>query len=250
MSAAIRSEIRKIRSARTLLAVPVLSVAYAVLSFGPALALPAAERRALPGDTLLAAARGPGFTLAVAMLILGVLAAAGEFRHGTVTATLLVTPRRRAALAAKAAAVALLAAVTTVVVEAVAVGFGVLFLRANDVAIEVTAGDLLLTASGTVVAAVLYALTGVGLGTALRDQTAAVGAALLWVGIVEGAVPVVLRKPWLFRWLPGGAANSLLGAADPPPDLLPAWGGALLLAGVAGLLAAAGAATFTRRDVA
>lgn len=245
----IRAELRKIRTARPLLAVPVLSVAYAVLSFGPALTLPAAERRAMGPDTLLAVARGPGFVLAVAMLVLGVLAAAGEFRHGTVVATLLVTPRRRTALAAKAAAVAVTAALTALAVEAVAVGLGVLFLRANDVAIGVSAGDVLLTAAGTVAAAVLYGLAGVGLGSALRDQTAAVGAVLLWVGVVEGAVPVVLRTPWLFRWLPGGAVNALLGAADPPPDLLPAWSAALILLGVVAALVATGAAVLTRRDV-
>ena len=246
----IRAELLKIRTARTLLAVPVVAVAYAVLAFGPALTMSPADKRALEPDTLLTIARGPGIALAVLMLLLGVLATAGEFRHGTVVATLLVTPRRGSALRAKAAALALVAAVTALVVEAVAVTLGTAFLRAGDVPVDVGAGDVAVTVLGTVVAAVLYALAGVGLGTLLRDQTAGVGLALAWVGIAEGAVPVVLRKPWLFRWLPGGAANALVGAAKPPPDLLPAWAGGLMLAGVAAALVAGGLAAFGTRDVA
>lgn len=246
----IRAELTKVRTARTLLAVPLVAVAYAVLAFGPALTMSEADVRALTPDTLLTIARGPAIALAVLMLLLGVLASAGEFRHGTAAATLLVTPRRRDALRAKAAALAVVATVTAVVVEAVAIVLGVTFLRAHDVPIDVTGGEVLATVLGTVVAAVLYVLAGIGLGTLVRDQTAGVGAALAWVGIVEGAVPVVLRKPWLFRWLPGGAANALVGVAKPPPDLLPAWASGLVLTGVVAALLAGGLATFTTRDVA
>ncbi len=246
----MRAELAKVRTARTLLAVPVVAVAYAVLAFLPAMTLPDAEVRAqLDGTSLLDVARGPGIATAVLMLLLGVLATAGEFRHGTVVATLLVTPRRRDAVRDKALAVAAVAAGTALAVEAVAVTLGTVFLRSKDITIEVGAGDVALTVLGTVAAATLYALAGVGLGYAVRDQTAAVGAALAWVGIVEGAVPLVLRKAWLFRWMPGGAANALAGVADPPPDLLPAWGAALLLGGVVALLVGGGAAAFGRRDV-
>lgn len=61
-------------------------------------------------------------------------------------------------------------------------------------------------------------------------------------------MPVVLRKTWLFKWMPSGAANAVLGVADPPGDLLAAWAGAVLLVGVAGALTTTGAALFTRRD--
>lgn len=248
---AVRAELRKIRSTRTLMAAPAVAVAFAVLAFGPVLALDSGGRaRELDPSLMIDVARGPGFQVAIAMLLLGALATAGEFRHGTITATLLVTPRRRDLLRAKALAVAIVALATTFAVEVVALSLGTAFVRAHDLASTASVADVALTAGGVAVAAVLYGLAGVGLGLVLRDQTAAVALALAWVGIAEGVVPVVVRRPWLFRWLPGGAVNSLLGVADPPGDLLPAWAGALMLLAVAGALLAAAAATFTSRDVA
>lgn len=245
----IRAELRKIRSTRTLLAAPVVAVVYAVLAMGPALTLPAAERRAQPPDTLLSAVRGPGSFVAVLMLLLGVLVAAGEFRHGTVAATLLVTPRRWEVLRAKAFAVALVAAGTALAMEAVAVSFGTWFVRANDIGSTVSAGDVAATVVAVVAVAILYGVAGVGLGLAIREQTGAVVAALVWVTVAEGVLPIVLRSPGVVRWLPGGAAEAMHRVAKPPADLLPAWGGALVLAAVAAALVAAAYATFTRRDV-
>lgn len=250
MTAAVLAELRKIRTARMLLAFPMACVAFAVLMVAMAFALPEAERRALPGDALVGMARGPAFQVAVAMLLLGVLVSAGEFRHGTATATLLVTPRRVPAYAAKAVAMAVAAAVTALATTGLAVGLGLLFLRAHDVRLDAGVWPVVATALGTAAAAVLYGLVGVGIGMALRDQTGGIALALGWLGLAEGVIPVVLRKPWLFKWMPSGAANSLLGAGDPPPDLLPAWGAGLILSAVAAVLLGLGAAVFTSRDVA
>jgi ABC-2 type transport system permease protein len=246
----IRAELRKIRTARTLLAAPLVAVAFAVLGFVPALTLSEAERADLPPTMLVDVARGAGFQLAVLMLLLGALATAGEFRHGTVTATLLAEPRRRTVLAAKAAAVAITAAATAFVIELVALPLGMAYLSASGIRSTASVGDVLLTGLAVAAVGVLYGLAGVGLGLAVRDQTAAIAVALGWIGIAEGVIPVVLRKPWLFKWLPGGAVNAVLGVADPPGDLLPAWGGALMLVAVAAALLLAAAAAFDRRDVA
>ena len=250
MSAPIRSELRKLVTVRALLAFPLGSVAYAMLSFVPALALPVAERRAMPGDTLLAIARGPGFVVAIAMLALGILAAAGEFRHGTICSTLITTPVRTQVVAAKAAAIAAVAAFSAVSVEAVSIAGGIWFTTAHAIESTVSIVDIAATAGAVVAVAALYGIAGVGIGLAVRDQTAAIGAALVWVTVVEGAVPVVLRKGWLFKGLPGGAANAVLGAANPPGDLLPAWGGAAILVVVVSALVGTGALLFNRRDVA
>lgn len=246
----IRSELRKIRSARTLLAAPVVAVVFALLAFGPALAQSEEQRRALPPDLLVDVARGTGTQLAILMLLLGALATAGEFRHGTIAATLHVSPRRRSVLSAKAAAVAITAAATAFAVEVIALSLGTAYVRAYDLPSTAHVGDVLLTATAVAAVAVLYGLAGVGLGLAVRDQTAAIAIALGWLGLVEGVIPIVLRKPWLFRYLPSGAMNSMLGAADPPGDLLPAWAGTLMLLAVAAALLTAGATTFTKKDIA
>lgn len=249
MNAAVRAELRKIVSARPLLATLVVPVVYVVLAFGPVLTLPAAERRAQPADTLLRVARGPAAFLAVAMLLLGALVTAGEVRHGTLAATLLVTPRRADVLRAKALAVAVAAVATALLAEVLALAVGSWFVAAHGIASPVSFASLAVTALAVAAGAVLYGLAGVGLGLLARDQTAAVAAALVWVGIVEGMLPSILRRPGLVRWLPGGAANALYGVADPPVDLLPAWAGALMLVAVAGALLGAARVAFTARDV-
>ena len=249
MAAAVRSEVRKILSARALLALPAFAVVYAFLSFLPALALPEAERRELDADLLVTIARGPGFVVAAAMLVLGALVAAGEFRHKTMTATLLVRPRRREVMAAKAVAVALVAALTAVVVEVIVLSIGVAFVQANGIESDAGIADIASSAVAVLAVAPLYGVAGVGIGMAVRDQTAAVGGVLTWIGIVEGAIPAVLRKAWLAKWLPGGAARAVLGVADAPSDLLPFWGGALILLAVATVTTTAGTLLFAARDV-
>src|SRR3712207_3764869 len=115
---ALRSELRKVRSVRTLMALPVGAVIYVLLSFLPAVLAPESARATIPGDALVGGLRGPGFVLAVVMLLLGALAAAGEHRHRTAAATLLVTPRRRDVVVAKLGATMVVASVTALAVVA------------------------------------------------------------------------------------------------------------------------------------
>lgn len=246
---AVGAELKKILSVRPLLAFPLGAIAYAVLAFLPALTASAEERQSLGGDALLSIVRGPGFVVAVAMLLLGVLVVGTEFRHGTIGSTLIFTPSRLRLVTSKAAAVAFVATVTAVAVELVSLSFGFAFLESSGVTTTVGTGDIAASIAGVIVVTILYAMAGVGLGLAVRDQTFAIGSALVWMLVIEGVIPIVLRKAWLFKWLPGGAANAVLGIADPPPDLLPAWAGALALLGAAGILTSVGTAFFSAKDV-
>lgn len=245
----LRAELHKTISVRSLAALPVGVVVYALISSAPLLTMPEADRRAIGGDALVHALRGPGFVAAVAMLVLGALAAGVEFRHRTMATTLLVTPRRGEVLAAKAVAMSITAAVTALAAEAVVLLTGVAFLRSNGIASTAAVGDLVAGVVAVLAVAVLYGLAGLGLGLLVRDPTAAVGGALLWIGIVEGAIPIVLRKPWLFKWLPAGAANAVIGVADPPGNLLAPWAGGLIVASVAAALVAGGALVLATADV-
>ena len=244
VAGAVGAEIRKILSVRALIVFPVGAVAYAVLAFLPALTASEEELQALRGDALLSVVRGPGFVVAVGMLLLGVLVVGSEFRHATIASTLVVTPSRTRLAAAKAAATVIVASVTAIAVELVSLTFGFAFLAGNGVATTVGAADIALSIGGVIVVTVLYALAGVGLGLVVRDQTLAIGSALVWMLVIEGVIPIVLRKAWLFKWMPGGAAYAVLGIADAPPDMLPAWAGALVLLGVSGLLTGVGSARF------
>ena len=182
------------------------------------------------------------------MLIVGIMLMAGEFRHGTATATFLATPIRSRVLAAKLIAAALLGALLAVPASALALAVALPWLNAKNVDLGAHVDDIALPLAGGLGALVLYALVGVGLGALARKQTVAISAALAWTLIVEGALTAFTDD--IGRWLPGAAAAAMTGGAPQASHLLPMWAGALLFAGYGLAFAAAGTKSIVRRDIA
>ncbi|GAA1800734.1 ABC transporter permease subunit [Actinomadura chokoriensis] len=194
----------------------------------------------------------------VPAVVLGVLAVGGEYATGTIAATLAAVPRRAAVLAAKAAVVAgaVAAAGTAGVLASLAAGRGLLpgggFTAANGYPpLSPLDGPTARAAAGTVLYLVLVALLALGVGTALREQAAAITAvlALLWI------VPVVTRLAANPAWqdrlekaapMPAGLAVQ----ATRNLDLLPIgpWQGLGVLAGYAAAALLAGGALLAARD--
>jgi hypothetical protein len=227
----IRAELLKLRTTRMFwysalaaLAFVPISLAITILTAGQEGAGPALETSEGIRNVMSAASSG---TLIV--LIIGILVMAGEFRHNTATSTFLVSPDRKRVVGAK-------------LVSSALVGVGIA-LAASALTVDV--GLMLL---GAVVATALYALVGVGVGSLIRNQTAAIAIALVWVMIVEGLVVALL--PEVGRWLPGGAVASITGAATADGGMLPMWAGACVLAGYGLAFAAAGSRFVMRRDIA
>lgn len=185
---------------------------------------------------------GAGATLA---MILGITITAGEYRHGTMTDTYLTSPRRSRVLLAKllVACLAGLAfgAVTVIADLAVAIPF----FAGHDDPLSLGDVDVWGSAVGSVLWAAGFAAIGVALGSLLRNLVLAVVAGLTWVYVLEGAT--VNLAPDVGKWLPAGAAAGLSRA--PMADLLPQWGGGLVLAGYTILIAGAATLTTMRRDV-
>ena len=249
MTNLLRAELRKLTTVRSAVAVVAGVLAVAVLGILPAWTAPAADKATFQAHDLVAAVRGPAFLVATAALVLGVLATAGEVRHGTMASTLLVAPRRGRLVAAKAVAMAGVAAAMAVASVAVTAVLGTLVLESAGVATGAVRGDVAVTGLAVVGIAAAYAAAGVGLGLAVRDQTAAIAGALVWVTVVENVLPIVFRAPTLSSWMPGGAARSVLTAVAPEPDLLAPAAGAALLVAVVGALVIAGTTVFAARDI-
>ncbi|HWC12117.1 MAG TPA: hypothetical protein VG455_12945 [Acidimicrobiales bacterium] len=243
MTALLRAEARKTVTTRSTLAVVGAVVAYPALGLLPAVL--AAGAPAVDEGTLLAVLRGGADVVVIAALLLGILAAAGEYRHGTIVPILLVAPRRERFVAAKLGSQAALAAVLALAVSAVGLLAGGWYLAGRDVSVRVLSADVLGTVGAVVLVASLYATIGAAVGALVRNQTAAVAGALIWVLAVENVVPLVLRSPGLKRWLPGGAVDRLLHVADPLAGTGGPWAALVALAGLTAVLAA-GAALFTR----
>jgi predicted DNA repair protein MutK len=115
----------------------------------------------------------------------------------------------------------------------------------RDVSLHPGSGDSLLVIGGIIGVTALYAGLGVGLGAAMRNQTAAITVALVWMLAVEGLLPDILRMDGLGRWLPWGTVKAVTQGNGALP---PATGAALLLGYVATLLVA-GTVLVRRSDV-
>lgn len=181
---------------------------------------------------------------ALLALLLGVLVATGEFRHGTATATFLTTPHRWRVLLAKAAAVVITSAYMAFGVCGVTVAIAVPWLSSLGFENVHDAGIWAVLARSAA-SITLNGLLGFGIGVLIRNQAAAVTIAFLWTLLVEPTIGGVL--PHVYQWLPGGGEAALVGwdAAV----LLPAWGGGLVLLGWAAALVVLGSGVVARRDL-
>lgn len=193
-------------------------------------------------------------TAATFVLILGIIAVTGEYRHMTITSTFLSTPRRSRVLTAKMALYGIVGAVIAIITMAAVTVVLALALLGADHA-PITASSVATVAIGAVIGFTLYAILGVSLGALIRSQIGAIILALVWVLLLEALVG--LAFPSIAKWLPGGALNSVMDVslqADmagqfASADRLPAWGGVLVLLAYSVLLALLALRTTLRRDI-
>jgi ABC-2 type transport system permease protein len=240
----IRTEFRKLATVRSpwllLAAGPAIVVAgiAGLVSAGGNVHDPAVQGRAMAHVGLAA----------VFTLIFGILAVAGEYRHGTITDTFLSFPGRGRVIAAKLAAYGLAGAAAGLVSSAAALAATAAWWAAKGGALQLSAAGTWRTLAGGVAANCAFALIGVGLGALIRNVAGAVALALAWIALIEGIAGQLIGAG-LARWLPFSASEALDRAAITATRLLPQWGGGLVLLGYAAVFAAAGVLVTLRRDV-
>ncbi|MDT7570738.1 MAG: type transport system permease protein [Actinomycetota bacterium] len=211
MTALFSAELLKLRTTRALrIAVGVvlaLAVALAVAN-----GLLAGDNGVAPltARSLRDVVKAPVQLAGAAVLLIGLLAAAGEFRHRTVFLTRLAEPRSPRVLAAKLAAIAVVGLVVGVALDVVSVVAGAVLLQANDLPVHLTSYGVprLLVLTPLVIA--LYGVFGVTVGTVVRSTAGAVGATLVWAFVIEGVIPLVTGSPGLAQRLPSGAFQAVL----------------------------------------
>jgi ABC-2 type transport system permease protein len=271
MGALLRSELRKTFSIKLwwVLLAPVVLLSILLNLFGGVVtaALPTES-----GDVPLvlgSLAYTVGFTSVFAALH-GCVAAAGEFRHRTITTTYVTAAGRGAVLLAKmasSAAIGVLYAVATVLV-------GVLAGLAGQAGTVFPAGGpLLAVAAIGIVVAALWAMLGAALGTVISNQVSVVVTALVYMLLGETLLALLLNRadselvPQLTPYLPvnagevalyeipadeifgqreaGTVVEFLAGVTTPPPW----WGALLVLAAWTAAVAATAWVVAGRRDV-
>ena len=248
----LRSEWRKVVTIRMWIGLAAAAVGFTVLNAGVLIALSGVELEGTPVPELndpdaLRTVYGSAASSAAFVLVLGIVSMTSEYRHQTITATLLATPRRGAVVTAKMLAAAVFSAfigVACVLVTLAAVGIGV---AAKDIG-PIDAGDFAAIAGGVVLGFAVYGVLGVGFGSLVRNQIAAITAALLWVLLVESLI--VAFWPSVGKWLPGGALNGVLQLEAPSgADYLPVAAAAALLVAYAAAFGGIAVRTTLRRDI-
>jgi ABC-2 type transport system permease protein len=181
-------------------------------------------------------------------LILGILLIGNEHRHHTISATYITQPARGVVLAAKALLGGTTGASVSAIGLAATAALAVPLLVAKGVPIDVAHSRYLLAVAGTLLAAAVYGLLGVGLGALVKNTTAAIGAAVGYALVVENVL-VALAFPGLGPWLPGGAVNALVGTTPSAAGYSSPATAAVVLAVYGVFFLALGFVATTRRDV-
>lgn len=268
MRAALVSEYRKLVTTRLWWVLAIANFAYMAflgavlglsLSQGDTAAMTAGmSTTALPArDVALSS-----YTLSASLgyvfpLVVGALAMTGEFRHHTITATLLGEPQRSVVLGAKLVVGFGAGVIHGVAGTLGAVAGAVPVLLILNRPLLLTDGGILAALGWAVLALALWAVIGVGLGTLLTNQTAAVVVVLAFTQFVEPILRVALASTdalaGVERFLPGAAAEALVGGSlystTGLAELLPRYGGLAVMLGYAVLFASVGRLTTLRRDI-
>ena len=239
MSALLRGELLKLRTTRTFAA---LVAAAVLLSLGitaliAALAEPASEDEVR--DVLL------GDLSSLFILVLAAVGMTGEWRHRTITGTMLAAPDRVRVLVAKAAAYALAGVVLSLAVTLTAMLVGTVILSARD-QVTIGADDLASILWRNLVLAAYFGALGVLVGALVRNQAAAIVGLLVWLLIIESTV--VGLRPEVGRFGPLiGAPGGFFEPGD--ADVLGRGPALLVMLAWLGVLGAGAAALLRGRDL-
>jgi ABC-2 type transport system permease protein len=182
------------------------------------------------------------FFVPVFAIIFGILASAGEYRHGTISQTLLVTPSREKLVGAKVISAAIVGVALWAAAAALALLVCVIWFAARGISFD--GGDAASTLLPAAAAAAMWAALGIGLGFILPSQVGAIVTLFAWLFVVESIIEGLL--PGVHHFMPGGLLNDLLHGGDEHFSRPVA--GLLTLAYVAGF-AVVGTALAQRRDV-
>lgn len=191
-------------------------------------------------------------------LVIGSLAFTGEFRHKTITASLLVEPRRSILLLAKLVSSVAIGLVYGFLGTAAVVGVGAPILTFAGDGAFLGEPDVLRLIGYSVLVLTIWTVIGVAFGGFVTNQIAAIVVIVAFTQFVEPIARVVGMAvdglSGVAQYLPGAAADAVIGASffatSGTTDLLPRWAGAVVLLAYALVFAVLARLTTLRRDIA
>jgi ABC-2 type transport system permease protein len=239
VSALLRAELLKLRTTRTFAALVGASLALSLLVVTLVSALSENLSEKDVHDLFTADFSG------LFILLLGVMGMAGEWRHKTITGTVLAAPNRLRLIAAKTLSYAVAGAVLSLIVTLVIMALGTVILSARG---EVTLGlgDLADVLWRNLVVAALFGALGVCIGGLVRNQVVAIVGLLVFAFALEPAVLAATSDVGRFGPTTG-APNGIQQTSD--SETLAPGIALLVMVGWVGATFAAAAAVLQRRDL-
>lgn len=265
MTAALRAEFRKFFTTRLwwgmAIAIFVAGILFALL-FGVLLTGDRATGGAGPGqmpsgtdeqiaNSVYTGGLSVGYLLT---LTIGVLQIGSEYRHKTITGTFLAVPKRAKVMLAKIVALLGLGAVYGLISLAGSVITGAIVLNARGFD-PFPSSEIIRTLALSLLVLGLWALIGLGAGILIPNQVAALLIAVGVAWIVEPLIGFALTFwDWgaenLAKFLPSQATNAMINAVTSGNEVrLEWWGGAVVLALYAAVLAGLGSWRTVRADI-
>jgi ABC-2 type transport system permease protein len=240
----LKAELLKLRTTRTFWGL--VGAALSLLTLILVLALAFSDFRT---ESDVRSALSTAGATGLMMLVLGTVYSAGEYRHGTIAFTLLVTPDRFIVATGQALASAAMGLAVGVAAALVTAIIGLPWLGAMD-APTPAAGEQLGLFAGGVLYSGLAGAFGAAIGAVLRNQVAAVVLVLVVLFVIDPTVAALVPDyaPYSLNGL--GVAMSRGGAeALGGEEPLAFWQAALLWIAYTGVLVGAAALLTSRRDV-
>lgn len=263
MSAAIKAEFRKLFSTRMWWILIIVMVAYLgfmsillgfALSSAPAEFGGGAEDSGVQIASLVYSVTNPfGY---VFPLLIGSLMFTGEFRHKTITATLLVGPNRNVLLLAKILVAIVLGAIYGLVATATTVAGAAPFLSFVGDGAHLGEPEIWKLLAASVLTFMLWAMLGAAVGGLITNQVAAIIVILAFTQFVEPILRVALVA-WesargVSKFLPSAAGDAIIGSSFMTGDmveLLARYQGVLMLLAYVAVFAALARVITLRRDI-
>ncbi|MGH3275713.1 MAG: hypothetical protein ACRDNZ_15485 [Streptosporangiaceae bacterium] len=180
------------------------------------------------------------------------LSVTGEFRHKTITAAVLITPRRTPLLAAKLITMAAAGLAFGLLATGTGTAITLPLLAARHIPAGISVAGAAAIVAGGGIATALSAALGVGAGAIIRNQAGAIVTVLAFLYVAE---PLLGFVPHLGTAIQQYGLGGLAAAADHTSSslgtapLLGQAAGVLVLAGYAAVILLAATAVLRRRDI-
>jgi ABC-2 type transport system permease protein len=246
MTALLKAEVIKLRTTRTFIALAAVAIGLGLLLTALTALIGESSKEDVLTDVFA------NDTSSFFILVLAVVGISGEWRHRTITSSLLAAPDRLRFLAAKTVAFSVVGVVLSLFISLSVAALGFTILEIRDLPTPDAAELIELTVRCAVLAALLGAF-GVGIGAIVRNQVVAVVGILAATFMLEPIVLAVL--PEAGRYGPLVALPTAASGIDPEAvgldeaRLLDPTAAMLVLLAWIGAVFAAGAALLRGRDV-